>query len=74
MSRDQVAPAKQRGGSMVFKVNYRQQRSERNRVKQAKKDAKLREREEAAARRKLETEQSGEPGGAIPEAEQGESG
>jgi hypothetical protein len=55
---------------MVFKVNYRQQRSERNRVKQAKKEAKLREREEAAARRKLEAEQQGEPGGAAPEAEE----
>jgi hypothetical protein len=59
---------------MVFKVNYRQQRSERNRVKQAKKDAKLREREEAAARRKLETEQSGEPDGAAPKADEGEAG
>ena len=58
---------------MVFKVNYRQQRSERNRVKQEK-DAKLREREEAAARRKLETEQSGEPDGAAPKADEGEAG
>jgi hypothetical protein len=55
---------------MVFKVNYRQQRSERNRVKQAKKEAKLREREEAAARRKLEAEQQGEPGEAAPKAEE----
>ena len=45
---------------MVFKVNYRHQRSERDRAKQAKKEAKLREREEAAARRKLE-EESGQP-------------
>ena len=50
---------------MVFKVNYRQQRSERNRVKQAKKEAKLREREEAAARRKLEAGEPGEPGEAT---------
>jgi hypothetical protein len=68
-ARDAVALAKERGGSMVFKVNYRQQRSERNRVKQAKKDAKLREREEAAARRKLEAEQPGEPGEAAPDSE-----
>ena len=37
---------------MVFKPNYNAQRAERNRAKQAKKDEKLREREEAAARRK----------------------
>jgi hypothetical protein len=42
---------------MVFKVNYRQQRNERNRVKQTKKDAKLHAREEAVAGRKLEAEQ-----------------
>jgi hypothetical protein len=40
--------------SMVFKPNYNQQRAERNRLKQAKKDAKLRERDEAATRRKAE--------------------
>ncbi len=40
---------------MVFKPNYNQQRAERDRAKQAKKEAKAREREEAAAtRRKLE--------------------
>jgi len=44
---------------MAFKPNYNQQRAERNRLKQAKKDAKLRERDEAAARRK--TEQESEP-------------
>ena len=37
---------------MVFKPNYNAQRAERNRAKQAKKEEKLREREEAAARRK----------------------
>lgn len=37
---------------MAFKVNYNQQRLERNRAKQAKKDAKQREREEEVARRK----------------------
>lgn len=39
---------------MAFKPNYNQQRAERNRLKQAKKDAKQREREEAVARRKAE--------------------
>jgi hypothetical protein len=41
---------------MAFKPNYNQQRAERNRLKQAKKDAKLREREEAVTRRKAEQE------------------
>ena len=36
---------------MVFKPNYNAQRAERNRAKQAKKDEKLREREEAARRK-----------------------
>jgi hypothetical protein len=57
---------------MVFKMNYRQQRSVRDRVKQNKKDAKLHAREEAAAGRKLEAEQQGEPGEAIPKSEVGE--
>lgn len=39
---------------MAFKPNYNQQRAERNRLKQAKKDAKLRERDENVARRKSE--------------------
>lgn len=41
---------------MAFKPNYNQQRAERDRAKQAKKEAKLRERDEAAARRKAEDE------------------
>jgi hypothetical protein len=41
---------------MAFKPNYNQQRAERNRLKQAKKDAKQREREEAVTRRKAEQE------------------
>ncbi len=36
---------------MVFKPNYNQQRAERDRAKQAKKEAKLREREEAKGRK-----------------------
>lgn len=37
---------------MAFKVNYNQQRAERNRAKQAKKDEKQRAREEEVMRRK----------------------
>jgi hypothetical protein len=50
---------------MVFKPNYNQQRAERDRAKQAKKDAKAREREDAAAtRRKVEQDDAApaEPG------------
>ncbi len=44
---------------MVFKPNYNHQRAERDRAKQAKKEAKLREREDAAVvRRKAEQEGS----------------
>jgi hypothetical protein len=44
---------------MVFKPNYNQQRAERDRAKQAKKEAKAREREDAAAmRRKAEQDAS----------------
>ena len=42
---------------MPFKPNYNQQRAERTRAKQAKKDAKLREREEEVARRKAGLDQ-----------------
>lgn len=41
---------------VAFKPNYNQQRAERNRLKQAKKDAKQRERDEAVSRRKAEQE------------------
>jgi hypothetical protein len=44
---------------MVFKPNYNQQRAERDRAKQAKKETKAREREDAAAtRRKTESDGS----------------
>ncbi len=47
--------------------NYNQQRAERNRAKQAKKDAKLREREEALARRRMERrEEDGAPATSAP--------
>ena len=45
---------------MVFKPNYNQQRAERDRTKQAKKEAKAREREDAAAMRR-KAEQDGAP-------------
>jgi hypothetical protein len=41
---------------MAFKPNYNMQRAERNRLKQAKKDAKLRDRDEVATRRKADRE------------------
>ena len=63
---------------MAFKPNYNQQRAERTRAKQAKQDAKRREKEEAAARRKAALD-AGEPDPglepapeAAPEADQPE--
>jgi hypothetical protein len=56
---------------MAFKPNYNQQRAERNRLKQAKKDAKLRERDEAVTRRK--SEQEAEPLNETKSPEPGES-
>jgi hypothetical protein len=65
---------------MPFKPNYNQQRAERNRLKQAKKDAKLREREDAVARRRAD--QDAVPPGAhnadapesdVPESDEPES-
>jgi hypothetical protein len=47
---------------MVFKPNYNQQRAERNRLKQAKKDAKLRDREESSRRK---VEEDAQPAGAA---------
>lgn len=46
---------------MARKPNYGQQRADVNRSKQAKKEEKLREREEAVARRKAEQATSAEP-------------
>ena len=46
---------------MAFKVNYGQQRAERNRAKLAKKEEKLREQEEEVARRKAERDASPAP-------------
>ncbi|MBV9750145.1 MAG: hypothetical protein JO157_15145 [Acetobacteraceae bacterium] len=57
---------------MPFKPNYSQQRAERARLKQSKKEAKVRERADAAARRKAEQDGSAEsqdapPGGDEPQ-------
>ncbi|WP_198374654.1 hypothetical protein [Neoroseomonas rubea] len=48
---------------MARKPNYGQQRADVNRSKQAKKEAKLREREEAVAKRKaaVDEEEAGSP-------------
>lgn len=48
---------------MAFKPNYNQQRAERNRLKQAKKDSKLREKEDARERRKAAEEASAQSSG-----------
>lgn len=46
---------------MAFKVNYNQQRAERDRAKQAKKEAKLREQEAELMRRRNGPQADGEP-------------
>jgi hypothetical protein len=51
---------------MVFKPNYNHQRAERDRAKQAKKEAKLREREDAAASRRKREEEDAAPATAEP--------
>ena len=56
---------------MPFKPNYNQQRAERNRLKQAKKDAKLREREDAVARRRADQDATAPD---APNADTSESG
>lgn len=57
---------------MVFKVNYNQQRNERDRAKQAKKDAKLREKEAEVARRRNARDESPSP--ALPAQEDDKNG
>ena len=53
---------------VAFKPNYNQQRAERNRLKQAKKDAKLRERDEAVSRRTAAEQAETPP--ALPESDE----
>jgi hypothetical protein len=54
---------------MAFKPNYNQQRSERNRVKEAKKQEKLQRREEEVAKRKAARDENPD---AAPMPEDGE--
>lgn len=54
---------------MGFRPNYRQQRSERTRAKEAKKQEKLAKREEDAARRRAEREAAG-----LPPADESDAG
>jgi len=56
---------------MVFKPNYNQQRAERDRAKQAKKEAKVREREDAAATRRKAEQEGGAPVTPDPEEARG---
>lgn len=46
---------------MAFKVNYNQQRAERNRAKQAKKEAKQRGKDEERAERRADLEEAPVP-------------
>ncbi|MBU6498074.1 MAG: hypothetical protein KGJ41_01560 [Rhodospirillales bacterium] len=48
---------------MAFKVNYNQQRAERDRAKLAKKEAKQREKDEEIARRRAERDGTASPAG-----------
>jgi len=52
---------------MAFKVNYNQQRAERDRAKQAKKEAKLREQEAELMRRRNAQRDDPTPDAAPPE-------
>ena len=52
---------------MAFKPNYNQQRSERNRVKEAKKQEKLQRREEEVARRKAARDENPDAPAAMPD-------
>jgi hypothetical protein len=54
---------------MAFRVNYRQERAQKSRVKQEKQEEKLRRREEASAKRKALRE--AEAGGEMPAAGEG---
>jgi len=54
---------------MAFKVNYNQQRAERDRAKAAKKEAKLREQEELTARRKAGLENPSDTAASDAESE-----
>lgn len=55
---------------MVFKPNYNHQRAERDRAKQAKKESKLREREDAAAERRKAEQDGTAPAQAAAESDE----
>jgi hypothetical protein len=55
---------------MVFKPNYNHQRAERDRAKQAKKEAKARDREDAAATRRKSEQDEGSVATPSPEETQ----
>ena len=55
---------------MPFKPNYNQQRAERTRLKQAKREEKLKQQQERAAQRKAAAD--GTPAEPAPEGEEGE--
>jgi hypothetical protein len=55
---------------MVFKPNYNHQRAERDRAKQAKKEAKARDREDAAATRRKAEQDEGSVATPAPEETQ----
>jgi hypothetical protein len=59
-----------RATTMAFKPNYNQQRAERDRAKQAKKEAKLRERQEAAQNRKAGDEPASASADAPPDEQE----
>jgi hypothetical protein len=52
---------------MAFKPNYNQQRAERNRLKQAKREEKLKQQQERTAQRKAAA--GGEAAGPAPEGD-----
>lgn len=52
---------------MAFKPNYNQQRSERNRIKEAKKQEKLQRREEEVAKRRAARDENPDAPEAMPE-------
>jgi len=60
-------PGRSGDNSMPFKPNYNQQRAERTRLKQAKREEKLKQQQERTAQRKAAAE--GTPAEPAPEGE-----
>jgi hypothetical protein len=57
-----------KGKTMPFKPNYRAERAQKSRVKDEKKQEKLRRREEASSKRKASREGEADPDGAEAQA------